>query len=178
MPRRPWAPWRTACQRGEGLDACLDAHGEDLGEGCLDDVAGAVVDELGNGAAADGANEEGLVAEDPEQRKAAVEDLAVAADPDSELAGPGTAGATTDGSVEHVYAFVGEGLVDAADDGGGVGAEVEVGLAGGHARQQAGLAQGDGFYLDGARQRGEYDLAGLGHLLGIVGPLGTSFKKG
>ena len=46
----------------ERVNAGLDAHGEDFGEAGLDDVSGAVVDQLGDGAGSDGADVVGLVA--------------------------------------------------------------------------------------------------------------------
>ena len=115
------------------------------------------MDQLGDGAAADGADVVGLVADAVEDGLAAVEDLLVAADPDGEVSGGRTAGSAADGRVEDLDA-AGSGLfVDAADERGRAGAEVEVDLALTHALEDTVLAEADGLDLCGAWQRGKDD---------------------
>ena len=131
------------------LDAGFNPHGEHLGQGALDDVTRAVVHQLGDGAAADGAHVVGLVADGVQHGLAPLVDLPVPAHPDGQVHGPGTAGAATHRRVQYMDALGRELLMDAADQAGGAGAQVKVNLAGAHPRQQAILPQGHRLNLGG-----------------------------
>src|SRR5207245_1879841 len=62
----------------ERIDPRLDAHREHLGERRLDDIARAIVDELGDRARADGSHVVGLIADGIEHRLVALEDRLLA----------------------------------------------------------------------------------------------------
>src|SRR5260370_29349972 len=74
----------------ERLDDRLDAHREYFGQCALEHVAGTVMHELRHGRRADWADVARLIADRVEDRLVLVEDLAIAADPDCELAGRGS----------------------------------------------------------------------------------------
>ena len=104
--------------------------------------------------------------------------LPVAADPDGQVAGARPPGAAADRGVQHVDALLGVNLVNLANYRGGVGAEVEIDLAGAEALQQAVLAQGHRLDLHRAGQGGEHYLGTLGHFPGAVGPDRPGFQVG
>ena len=134
--------------------------------------------QLGYRAAADRADVVSLVADGIQHRLVAVEQLLVAADPDCQVAGARPARPAADRSVQHIDALLGVKLVDAADDRGGVGAEVKVNLAGAQALQHSLLAQGHRLHLHRAGERGKDHFGGLGHFPGSVGPDGAGLQVG
>ena len=96
--------------------------------------------------------------------------------PDGEIAGGRAPGPAADRRVQHVDAAGGGLLVDAADERGGAGAEVEVDLALAQALEDAVLAQAHGLDLGGAGQGGEHDFRRLGDFAGGVGPVRAGFQ--
>ena len=132
---------------------------------------GAVVHELRHRTSSDWANVVGLVSHRVQRGLYPVEDLAVAADPDREFAGPSALRASADGGVHDVDAARCQLRVNLADHFGRAGAEVQIDLALGQALVQSVLAERDRFYLHRTRKRREYYLGLLRHLAGRVGPL-------
>src|SRR5204863_2507510 len=111
------------------------------------DVARAVVDELGDGAGADRAHVVRLIAEPVEHGLALAEDRLVTANPDGELPALRAARTAAHGRIQHVHATSPEDAFDPPHDGGRVRAEVEVDLAGAHARENALVSERTGLAL-------------------------------
>ena len=160
------------------VHAGLDAHCEHLGQGGLDDVAGAVMHQLGDRAAAHRPHIVGGVADGIQDGLVLVKDGAVAANPDGETPAGGAGGAAADGGVQHADAQGRNLVVYLPDEGGGAGAQVKVRLARRHTGHYAVLAQGHGCHFHRAGQGGEHDVAAFGHGAGGVGPLGAGFQVG
>src|SRR5713101_4693499 len=134
----------------ERLDARLDAHREYFGQRALEHVAGTVMHELRDGRRADWADVARLIADRVEHGLVLVEDLAIAADPDCELAGRGSTRTATDRRVEHMDAAIGESGIDAAHDGRRIRREVEICSARAQTAENAVLAQCNFLHIGGA----------------------------
>ena len=161
---------------GQRVDAGLDAHSEHFGQGGLHDVAGAVMHQLGDGAAANRPDIVGGVADGVEDGFVLVEYGPVAAHPDGQAAAGGAGRAAADGGVQHTDAQESGLVVNLADQRRRAGAQVEIGFAGAHSRHNAVLAQRHCLYLHRAGQGCEHHVGLFGDGAGGVGPLRAGFQ--
>ena len=167
----------TASKRVCGPDARLDAQGEGLGEKDADAEADEVVDDLADGPGAEVAAVHGLVPDEVEDGLVPLVGGAAAADHDAQGRVLGPRSAAADRGVQHLQAHGLPGGGDAVDRVRVGGAQVEEGGSGAGAADDAALSHRHLLHVLGPGQRGEDDLAGLGHPGRAVRPGGPHGEK-
>src|SRR5260370_15364235 len=112
----------------ERFDSGFDTQRKSLGQGALDHITGAVVDQLGYGPGPDRTHMDDLVANCVEHRLVALKDLRVTADPHRQLAAFGSSWSATDRRIEHVDPPLAKERVQASNQGWRIGAQGAVDL--------------------------------------------------
>ena len=146
---------RAALERIEqcfGLHARLHAECHSLGDGHAGACGDHVVDELGDGAAADLADAHHLVPDGIEHGLDALVERLVTADEHRELARARSGHAAADRGVEHVHAALGVHAMDTADERGRAGGQIDVHGAARGAFEDAARSQRHRLDLARARQ--------------------------
>ena len=160
------------------VDPGLHSQGQALGDGLPHAVADHVVHQLGDGAGADLAGVEHLVAEGVQQWLDAVEDLTLAADHHGQVAGLGAALASADRGVHHMNALGPELDRKFTDQGGAAGGQVDVDRAGLDSFENALCPGGHQLHFAGSGQGGQRDIAAFRHIGGRAAQPGARFQEG
>src|SRR5712691_7492899 len=136
----------------ERVNASFDPHGKRLGERGLDNIAGAIMHQLGDGASTDWTNVVRFVSNSIEHMFILVINRSVATDPDRQSSATSPVWPATHWGVQHVRPRFGEHVMDVAHQRRRVGTQIEVNLTWAYPMQQAILTEGDRLHLWGTRQ--------------------------